>query len=51
MLTGSIPDEITELSSIKELWLANNKNLTGVIPESIGEMKALGKHRMISTLD
>lgn len=43
MFTGSIPDEITELSNVKGLWIGNNKNLTGVVPESIGEMKALGK--------
>jgi Leucine-rich repeat (LRR) protein len=42
-LSGTLPSEITKLSSLKEIWLGSNKNFTGTIPETIGNMKALGE--------
>ncbi len=36
-----IPDEITQLINLKELWLSLNY-FTGGIPENIGALKSLG---------
>lgn len=42
MISGSLPKEISNLSSLRELWLGEN-NITGSIPDNIGDMKSLGK--------
>lgn len=42
MLSGSLPNEVFNLESLKELWLGENK-MTGSLPDNIGRMAALGK--------
>ena len=40
-LSGDIPEQITQLTNLKELWLGFN-GIAGTIPYSIGDMKSLG---------
>ena len=39
-MTGTLPDDIGSIDSLKYLYLDNNK-LSGEIPQSIGNLKAL----------
>ena len=40
-LSGDIPEQITQLTNLKELWLGYN-GIAGTIPDLIGDMKSLG---------
>lgn len=50
---GSLPEQISRMSNLKEMWLGNN-SITGQIPESIGYMNSLGEwlemHRLFLEL-
>ena len=39
--SGTLPEQITQLTNLKELWLGYN-GIAGTIPDSIGDMKSLG---------
>ncbi len=42
-IRGSIPDEITTLDNIREIWVHDNY-ITGEIPQNVGNMKNLGEN-------
>lgn len=48
-LNGAIPVKIADLPYLKALWLDNNENLTGTIPEEIGELVLMENLRLGNT--
>jgi acid phosphatase type 7 len=45
-LSGELPDQITELSGLRRIYIQNNRKLTGRIPEHLGNLSLMHRLRL-----